>query len=54
MAKISWLKMLFVAIQIARDILAALTDPVSPGHITEDEFRLIIKKAIENILGTET
>ena len=54
MAKISWLKMLFVAIQIARDIFAALNDPVSPGHITEDEFRLIVKKAIEAILGPES
>ena len=52
MAKISWLKMLFVAIQIARDIFAALNDPVSPGHITEDEFKTIVENAIQAILGS--
>ena len=51
MAKVSWLKILFVAIQIARDVVAALNDPTSPGHITEDEFRIIIANAIEAILG---
>lgn len=52
MAKVSWLKMLFVAIQIARDVVLALNDPGSPGHITQDEFKVIIANAVALILGT--
>ena len=51
MKKVSWLKILFVAIQIARDVVAALNDAASPGHITEEEFKVIIANAIEAILG---
>jgi len=51
MTKVSWLKILFVALQIARDVVAALNDPASPGHITEEEFKIIIAHALEAILG---
>ena len=51
MTKVSWLKILFVALQIARDVVAALNDPASPGHITQDEFKVIIANAVEAILG---
>jgi len=51
MKKVSWLKILFVAIQIARDLIAALNDHDSPGHITEAEFKVIIANALEAILG---
>ena len=50
MAKVSWLKYLFVGIRIAHDVVAALNDPVSPGHITEDELRKIIANAVEYVL----
>jgi hypothetical protein len=51
MAKLPWLKILFIGLQIARDVVAALSDSQTPGHITEDEFKAIVTRAIEYALS---
>ena len=50
MTKLRWLKILFVGIRIAHDIIAALNDPISPGHITADELKVIIANALAYVL----
>ena len=51
MKKISWLKLLWLALNIAENVAAAYNDPVTPGQITSDELKAIIADAIHYILS---
>jgi hypothetical protein len=50
MKKLNLLRILFVAVRIAHDIIEALNDPASPGHITVDELKIIVTNAIAYVL----
>lgn len=51
MKKISWIKLIWLALFIANRVAEALNDPTSPGHITADELKRIIADAVAFILS---